>query len=127
MRVQSTESAAQPDTARQYSGGTASPAAARRFGQIAAYTTIRTAALAALVAGSLGAAWLPQRALGGVALAIGAGPTFGAFAGQLVPLVRTGRATPASAPASLNLGGGVLMLVVGIALLRPPSGKCPRP
>ncbi len=125
--VQSTESVALPDTARQYSGGTASPAAVRRFGQSAAYTTIRTAALAALVAGALGATRLPQRALGGVALAIGAGRTFGAFAGQIVPLVRTGRVPPASAPASLDLGGGVLMLVVGIVLLRHPSGKRPRP
>ena len=79
---------------------------------------IRTAALGALLAGSIAVTRLPPRAMGIVAVVMGAGPTFGAFAGHLVPLVRHGHATPASETALLNLGGGVLMLAVGLALLR---------
>ncbi len=41
---------------------------------------------------------------GGIAIAVGAGPTFGAVVGRLVPLMREGRIEPASEMASLNLG-----------------------
>lgn len=55
---------------------------------------------------------------GGIALAVGAGPTFGAVVGHIVPLVREGRIVPASETASYNLGCGVLLLALGASLLR---------
>lgn len=55
---------------------------------------------------------------GGMAIAVGARPTFGAVVGHLVPLVREGRIEPASETASLNLGCGVLLLALGSSLLR---------
>jgi hypothetical protein len=41
---------------------------------------------------------------GGIAIAVRAGPTFGAVVRRLVPLVREGQIEPASETASLNLG-----------------------
>ncbi len=55
---------------------------------------------------------------GGIALAIGAGPAFGAVMGHIVPLIREGEIAPASETALLNLGGGSFLVVLGVALLR---------
>ena len=41
---------------------------------------------------------------GGIAIAVGAVPTFGAVVGYLVPLMGEGGIEPASETASLNLG-----------------------
>ena len=59
---------------------------------------------------------------GGIALAVGAAPTFGAFAGHLIPLVRRGSVEPASETATFNLGGGAMLLVLGASLLLDRSG-----
>lgn len=66
---------------------------------------------------------LPRRARGAVWVALGTGPLFGAFAGHLVPLVRTRRVPPATETAPLNLAGAVLLIALGLALLRSPSGE----
>lgn len=55
---------------------------------------------------------------GGIALAVGAGPAFGAVMGHIVPLVKDGEIAPASETALLNLGGGSFLVVLGAALLR---------
>lgn len=68
----------------------------------------------------------PRPWRGGIVIAVGAGPTFGAVVGHLVPLVRDGRIEPASETASLNLGCGTLLLALGSSLLRHrDSGDAP--
>lgn len=49
--------------------------------------------------------------------AVGAGPTFGAVVGHVVPLLRRGSIEPVSETATLNLGGGALLLALGTSLL----------
>lgn len=75
--------------------------------------------LALLGLGAFAAAFwrAPRRVRGGIALSVGAGPVFGAAAGHLLPLVREGRVEPASETVALNLGGGVVLLALGVALL----------
>ena len=55
---------------------------------------------------------------GGVAIAVGALPAFGAVVGHVVPLVRLGRVEPASETAMLNLGCASMLLALGVSLLR---------
>ena len=54
---------------------------------------------------------------GSIALAVGAGPTFGAIVGHVVPLLRRGSIEPVSETATLNLGCGGSMLALGTSLL----------
>lgn len=61
---------------------------------------------------------LPPRLRGLLWVLVGAGPTFGAFAGHLVPLVRERRVPPGSETAPLNLAGGALLIALGAALMR---------
>lgn len=60
---------------------------------------------------------------GGIALAVGAGPVFGAVVGHIVPLIRDGKIAPASETALLNPGGGSFLVVLGAALLRQRATK----
>ena len=56
------------------------------------------------------------RRRGGIALAVGAGPTFGAVFGHVVPLLCCGSIEPASETAPLNLGCGGPLLALGASL-----------
>lgn len=82
---------------------------------------VRALALLGLVAVTAAFRRSPRRARGGLAVAVGAGPVFGAVVGHLAPLVRDGRVEPASETAALNLGGGTILLALGAALLRRPA------
>ncbi len=64
---------------------------------------------------------LTRQQRGWLYVLVAAGPTFGSFAGHLVPLVRQRRVPTGSETAPLNLGGGALLLALGIALLRSPD------
>lgn len=79
--------------------------------------------LALLWLGAFAAAFwrAPRRVRAGIALAVGAGPVYGAVAGHLLPLVREGRVEPASETVALNLGGGMVLLALGVALLHHPD------
>lgn len=64
-----------------------------------------------------------RRRRGGIALAVGAGPTFGAVVGHVVPLLRRGSVESASETAILNLGGGSFLLALGASLLGGSAGE----
>ena len=66
---------------------------------------------------------LPRRVRGAVWSLIGLPPLFGAFAGHIVPIVRTRRVPPASETAPLNLAGAALLIALGVALLRSPADE----
>lgn len=78
------------------------------------FRVLFSAVLAAL---PLSRRW-PPRSRGLLWMLVGAGPTFGAFAGHLVPLVRERRVPPGSETAPLNLAGGALLIALGAALMR---------
>ncbi len=64
---------------------------------------------------------LPKRARGIIWMLLGAPPTFGAFAGHLIPIVRDRQVPPASETAPLNLAGGAFLTTLGAALAFSPT------
>lgn len=65
--------------------------------------------------------FLPKRARGIIWMLIGAGPTFGAFVGHLIPIVRDRQVPPASETAPLNLAGGAFLITLGASLAFSPT------
>lgn len=65
---------------------------------------------------------LPRRGRGALWMLVGVGPLFGAFAGHLVPIMRSRRVPPATETAPLNLAGAALLIALGVALVRSPTG-----
>ncbi|MBA2679650.1 MAG: hypothetical protein H0U76_14785 [Ktedonobacteraceae bacterium] len=65
--------------------------------------------------------FLPKRARGIIWMLLGTPPTFGAFAGHLIPIVRDRRVPPASKTAPLNLAGGAFLTTLGAALAFSPA------
>ncbi len=70
---------------------------------------------------------LPRRVRGAVWMLVGVPPLFGAFAGHIVPIVRTQRVPPASETAPLNLAGAAFLIALGAALLRSPAEELDTP
>ena len=66
---------------------------------------------------------LPTRARGIIWMVLGALPTFGAFIGHLIPIVRDRQVPPTSETAPLNLAGGVFLLTLGAAQAFSPSSS----
>lgn len=65
--------------------------------------------------------FLPKRARGIIWMLLGAPPTFGAFAGHLIPIVRDRQVPRTSETAPLNLAGGAFLLTLGASLAFSPS------
>lgn len=86
-------------------------------------SAVRVAEVAGLAALNGVFALTPRPVRGSVAVVLGVLPTFGAFAGHILPYLRTGQITPATGTAVFNLGGGLLLAALGTALFSPQSKR----
>lgn len=78
----------------------------------------RLAVMGAMVLVWLSRLFIPARVRGVLWMVLSLPPMFGAFAGHLVPIVRTSKVPRASETLTLHFGGCALLFALGAALAR---------